>query len=200
MCNHNLLDLNNLWHMSSLYLVFLPLIQDDVDCHISTWNNHRLQKISENGRDILSHVPEAAFQAYERQQRWVKPPRVLSSNNAHCGVYATLPTLPDHVDDRTGIIKDQTQGLPSASLNLMDAMLPRAINNIQDQAYELRKAWYPSGEEKYAFHLGLTVECIEALEWTNITMIKYFRGQMEEVNESRRHFVQALYLVVSYGT
>jgi hypothetical protein len=38
-------------------MVFLPLIQDDVDRHNSAWNNHRLRKISENGRDIPSHVP-----------------------------------------------------------------------------------------------------------------------------------------------
>ena len=61
MCTHNIVDMNNVWHMSSLRMMFLLLIQDDVDHHISAWNNYRLQKISENGRDIPSHVPKGAF-------------------------------------------------------------------------------------------------------------------------------------------
>jgi hypothetical protein len=198
MCIHNLLDLNNVWHMSSLHLVFLPLIQDDVDRHISAWNNHRLRKISENGRNIPSHVPEAAFQAYERQQGWVNPPRVLPSDNARYGAYATLPALPERADDPP-LSETEAQGLTSAPLDLTDATLPGAINDIRDRAYELGKARYPSGEEKYAFHLGLTAECVEALEWPNVTMVEYFRGRMEEVDESRRHFMQVLYLVLSAG-
>ena len=71
MCNENVPNLNKVWHMSFLHLVFLPLMQDDVDRHISAWNNHRLRKISENRHDIPSHIPEAAFQAYERQQGWI---------------------------------------------------------------------------------------------------------------------------------
>jgi hypothetical protein len=74
MYNHNLLDLNNVWHMSSLHMVFFPLIQDDVDHHIITWNNHRVQKISENGHAIPSHIPEIAFGAYERQRGWLRAP------------------------------------------------------------------------------------------------------------------------------
>lgn len=83
MCNHNLLDLNNVWHMSSLHMVFFPLIQDDVDRHIIAWNNHRVRKISENGRAIPSHIPEIAFQAYERQRGWLRAPVVSEADNAH---------------------------------------------------------------------------------------------------------------------
>lgn len=197
MCNENILDLNNVWHMSSLHLIFLPLIQDDVDRHIFAWNNHRLRKISENGRDIPSHVPEAAFQAYERQQGWIKPPGVLPSDNARYGVYAQLPVVPDHREEPT--VESEAQGLIGTPLDLTGATLPTTISNIRDQAYELGKGRYPSGEEKYAFHLGVTAECLEALQWTDVTMTEYFRGRVEEVDECRLHFVEALYAVVSQG-
>jgi hypothetical protein len=77
-----------------LYMVFLPLIKDDVDHYISAWNNHRLRKISENGRDILSHVPEATFQVYERQRGWLRPPMVVEEDNAHYIPFVILPILP----------------------------------------------------------------------------------------------------------
>jgi hypothetical protein len=89
-----MVDLNNVWHMSSLHMVFLPLIQANVDRHISAWNNHRVRKISKNGHDIPSHVPEAAFKAYERQRGWLNAPIVVEEDNAHYAAFTMLPALP----------------------------------------------------------------------------------------------------------
>ena len=61
------------------------------------------------------------------------------------------------------MLDNEAQGLLSTPLDLTGATLPARINDIRDQAYELGKGQYPSGEEKYAFHLGVTVECLEAL-------------------------------------
>jgi hypothetical protein len=139
-----MVDLNNVWHMSSLHMnslhmVFLPLIQDDVNCHISTWNNHWLRKISENRRDIPSYVPEAAFQAYEHQRGWLRPPMVIEEDNAHYTAFATLLALPvQAIKPASG--DNEAQGLPPVPLNLSEATLPRAINDIRDKAYEVGNA------------------------------------------------------------
>ena len=65
MCSCNILDLNNVWHMDSLHIIFLPLIQSDVDHHIFAWNNYCVHKIKENIQDISSHVRKATFKVYE---------------------------------------------------------------------------------------------------------------------------------------
>jgi hypothetical protein len=196
MCTHYMVDLNNVWHMSSLHMVFLPLIQDDVDRHISAWNNHRLRKISENGRDIPSHVPEAAFRAYERQRGWLRPPMVVEEDNAHYTPFAILPALPVQAIEPPSA-DNEAQGLPVAPLDLAEATLPGAITDIRDKAYEVGNAQFRYGEEKYAFHLGLTAECVEALQWPHLTLVDYFTARLEEVDESRRHLVHSLYLVAS---
>lgn len=89
------------------------------------------------------------------------------------------------------------QGLPATPLDLSEATLPQAINYIRDAAYEARKERYKLGEEKYAFHLGLTAECVAALESPHLTLVDYFSGRVQEVDESRRHLVRTLYLVAS---
>jgi hypothetical protein len=63
--------------------------------------------------------------------------------------------------------------------------------------YDVGNAQYRYGEEKYAFHLGLTAECVEALQWPHFILVDYFSTRLEEVNESRRHLVHSLYLVAS---
>jgi hypothetical protein len=136
MCNHNMVDLNNVWHMSSLHMVFLPLIQANVDRHISAWNNHRVRKISENGRDIPSHVPEAAFRAYERQRGWLSTPIVVEEDNVHYAAFATFPALPISRNGQA-VEDNEVPGLPLAPLDLSEATLPRAINAIRDRAYEV---------------------------------------------------------------
>jgi hypothetical protein len=67
--------------------------------------------------------------------------------------------------------------------------LPDAISHIRDKAYEHGKARYQYGEEKYAFHLRLTTECVEALEWPHLTLVAYFSGRLDEVDESRRQLL-----------
>ena len=62
--------------MSSLKLVFVPQIQRDMDCYVQAWNNHRVRSINENGRSILGHFPEAAFQMHERLFNGLGPPLV----------------------------------------------------------------------------------------------------------------------------
>ena len=93
MCTHYIVDLNNVWHIISLHMVFLPLIQDNVDRHISAWNNHRLWKISENEWDIPSHVLEVAFFVHKHQRDWLRTSMVLEEDNAHYTPFTTLLTL-----------------------------------------------------------------------------------------------------------
>lgn len=68
--------------MSSLKLVFVPQIQRDLDCYVQAWNNHCVKRISENGRSILGHVLEAAFQMHERLSNRLGPPIVDAEHNA----------------------------------------------------------------------------------------------------------------------
>ena len=63
--------------MSSLKLVFVLQIQQNMDCYVQAWNNHRVRSINDNGRSILSHVPEAAFQMHEHLFNELGPPRVV---------------------------------------------------------------------------------------------------------------------------
>lgn len=179
-----------------MYMVFLPLIPADVDRHISAWNNHKVQKISENGRDIPSHVPEAAFRAYEQQRGWLNAPIVVEEDNAHYAAVATLPALPISRNGQA-VGDNEVPGLPPAPLDLLEATLPGAINAIRDRAFEVGKVRYQYGEEKYAFHLRLTA--MEALQWPHRALPDYFRHRMDKVDESRRHLVQSLYLVASGG-
>jgi hypothetical protein len=92
------------------------------------------------------------------------------------------------------LVDNKAQGLPTL-LDLSEATFPGAITDIRDKAYEVENAQYRYGEEKYAFHLGLTAEFVEALQWPHLILVDYFTARFEEVDESCHHLVHSLYLV-----
>ena len=87
LCTEGLVSLSNRWHLSSLQLVFVSHIQQDLDSFVQAWNNHRVRRINENGRSNAGHVPEAAFRLHERLYYGLQPPVVSEEYNARFLAY-----------------------------------------------------------------------------------------------------------------
>jgi hypothetical protein len=66
MFDNRTLIITNEFHMDFLHDVFISTFQRDVDQMVTTWNVHRVHKITENGRFIPSYVLEQVFQCHER--------------------------------------------------------------------------------------------------------------------------------------
>jgi hypothetical protein len=54
------------FHKAFLHDVFIPTFQRDVDQMVTTWNVHKVHKITKNGRFIPSYVLAQVFQCHER--------------------------------------------------------------------------------------------------------------------------------------
>jgi hypothetical protein len=54
------------FHKAFLHDVFILTFQRDVDQMVTTWNVHRVNKITENGSFIPSYVIAQVFQCHER--------------------------------------------------------------------------------------------------------------------------------------
>ena len=174
--------------MRSLHIVFVPLIQDDVDRHIVAWNNHRVRAIKENGRYLKSHVPETAFQSYERRMGWLQPPAFdEEDNHRYEAIRATIDEPLDQMRDENG-----PQGIPPAPPDHSEAALPNVLHNIRDAAYEMGRSNYRYDEEKYLFHLGLTGKCVGAMTNLHMSVEEYFRIRASEVGQNRLPLLQML--------
>ena len=71
---------------------------------------------------------------------------------------------------------DEAHRLPGAPLDLSEVPLPGAFNYIRVTIYKVGKEQYELRKEKYAFHLGLTIESVTALEWLYLTLVEYLNG------------------------
>lgn len=82
MCEVDMVDFNNRWHIISLRKVLQVEIQEDVDLFVASWSDHKVRFINNNGHYIAGLVPEVAFKELEQCRGWVKEPIVSTADNA----------------------------------------------------------------------------------------------------------------------
>lgn len=184
--------------MNSLKLVFVPQIQRDLDCYIQAWNNHRVRRISENGRSIPGHVPKAAFQMHEHVSNRLGRPTVDAEHNARflsstvnltineqtMNLRATLPT-PSEPVEVVGLQAHEDFTTPQN-------VLSDSIIALRDRAYTMNSEQFDD-VNKYLLHVNLTVECARALASPNLTLLEFFQRRASDPSTGQgRHVVQLL--------